>query len=159
MRDINYTDWEAYGHALRVSSKQIKRWCGVSERTARRWIASGKFPEPARRLITLSALGGVLPLSWRERGFRFWGDRLHTANRHYFDPGNLEYQELQYTRLLTAEITIDKLRAEILMLQEFVEYLKSVAPMAEVIKFDPDKTRRSLTDGKQQNRLFQKPAD
>lgn len=160
MRNPNATEWQAYGQCQQITTKQVCQWTGASERTARRWINNPQtVPEPARRLITLCALGGVLPLEWQRRGFRFWGDHLHTGNGHHFTIAHLEYSELTFGKVRSLENTITELRHQLNDHREFIDYLQSLVSVADVLQFDRSRTRPSLTDGKHQNSLFHKPPE
>lgn len=158
MRNLNAMEWQAYGQCLTITTKQIQDWCGVKPRTARRWISDPqKIPEPSRRLITLASLGGILPVEWRKRGYRFWGDCLHTGNGHHFNVSHLEHYEYAYSDARAKDVHIDRLSGEIDRQRQFIEYLLSVTTVADVIEFDKKRARPSLTDGMENNKLFQKP--
>ncbi len=160
MRNLNAMTWEAYGQCLTITTKQIVQWCGIKPRTARRWISDpAAIPEPSRRLITLCALGGVLPLDWRQRGYRFWGDILHTGNGHHFNAAHLEHYEMAYSDARAKDIHIERLKSDINRHKQFIKYLMSVTTVANVIEFDKSRARPSLTDGHGNNSLFQKPDD
>lgn len=156
----NFTYWYASGECERITAAQVAQWTGCSERTARRWMQNpNAVPEPARRLITLCALGGVLPADWRKRGFRFWGDLLHSGNGEKFNAGHLEYASLQWGQINSLSRRVEMLTRDLADHREYIDYLLSLVKVADVIQFDRSRARPSLTDGKQSNSLFHKPPE
>lgn len=61
---------------------RLALFCGVSERTAYRWIKHG-LPERARHLLSCLFIGDFLPVEWRRLGMQVASDGLHLQSGHF----------------------------------------------------------------------------
>lgn len=74
-----------------LTADEIAALCGVSNRTARRWLAGHSKPKKAARdLIQLHQAGRIMPRKWPQ-GWRFTGDRLDTGH-----PEALSWQQIDW---------------------------------------------------------------
>lgn len=72
-----------------TTAQDIAATCGVSERTARRWIARGQMPRAmltAYRIIRFGDLGAI-DATWR--GWRLVRGQLHNLDGWSFRPGEV----------------------------------------------------------------------
>ena len=133
----------------RFSDEEISRICDVSISTVYRWRTGRQdVPAACKRLLDLEASGRVVPEEWN--GFRFDDGKLWTNLDHSFQRVEIEQFQLYMSFWRSAAQTNSKL-------QEYIDYLERVTPKAKVIPFDRSRTRLSLTEGKENNGLFNKP--
>ena len=73
---------ETYGRSVR----DLARAAGVTERTARRWKASGRVPRKQRLILQGEDLASAAP-AWA--GWRLTGDRLYTPEGIGYPPASI----------------------------------------------------------------------
>lgn len=133
----------------RFSDEEISRICDVSLSTVYRWRTGRQsVPNACKRLLDLEASGRVIPDDWD--GFRFDDGKLWTNLDFSLQRVEIEQFQLYLSFLRNTARTNERL-------QEYVDYLEKVTPRAKVIPFDRSRCRSSLTDGKEDNGLFNKP--
>ncbi len=119
---------------FRPSWRQIVKVCGVSERTARRWLKYGA-PPYAVRLLELEERGRIMPESWPEY-FRF-------NHRDFFESGSHQpaftWQQLTWLQYIVS-CWYDALEA-IRLAQASIDYLSDKLPRAEVIELEAHRDR------------------
>lgn len=119
---------------LAPSWREIMRICGVSERTARRWIRSGA-PAYAVKLVHLELRGRIMPEKWPQ-AWRFnERDYLEADSCH---PA-IGWQQLTWYQYIIqgwyeALATIPEITANI-------EYLMKHLPQADVIQLEAHRAR------------------
>jgi hypothetical protein len=132
----------------RFTDQEIATHCSVSLDTVYRWRTGKRgIPKGYRRLLDWIGGGRLLPESWR--GWRFEGDELVSPLHDRFNAVSIEQFRMLYEALQSMQVMNRQLH-------EYIDYLESVAPKAEVIPIDRDRMRPSATDGHEFNQLFQK---
>jgi hypothetical protein len=89
------------------TARELARGCGVSIRTARRWVNSGKVPALYASALEEGDLGRVSP-AWR--GFRFLRDQLVTPGGEKLRPGEITSIPLRQQQLRLLELAVARLR-------------------------------------------------
>ncbi|MDP5205792.1 hypothetical protein ORI99_01850 [Alishewanella sp. SMS9] len=64
-----------------VDVRRLALFCGVSERTAYRWLSDG-LPARTRHLLECLLAGDFLPPEWRRMGLKVSCDKLYLQSGH-----------------------------------------------------------------------------
>lgn len=138
----------------------ITRICGVTERTARRWLSNETAPPKAMvRLVELELRGRIMPENW-PHFWRWNHNGLLEAETnfealHYNHIGWYQYIRAGWYRSIsvipelekTIDYLMDKLpKAEVIQLQAYREQLRELQRLGEMT---PDNIRE-FTDKKEQ---------
>lgn len=136
-----------------ITPSIILKLLPVSSATAHRWCKNNEMPDLAKELLLLKLDGKVIPETKEWRDFRFCKDHLLWSNTDFHFNG-AELDQMHYIH--NRSISLNSHNND---LMEYIDYLESVKPRAPVVRFPINRIRPSITTGKNNNYLFNKPKD